>query len=304
MIHHSRHTATRYVRRRLSVVAALIFMALPSQAQVDLFVGADLAYADVNFSRLYDYMVTLTPSAKWAPATDWLLSTELWVPMISDGYASRETRIRLVNATVARQVHFQAARQHFKFTAGLFSRRRYGIDAKWMWPVNDWLLLQAQAGLTDYYWMAIDETRFSKSSWRTTAVAGCNVWLHPWQTELRLQGGRYIDDDWGMEGSVYRHFKHCSVGLYANVYDNNDNKGSKRYHSGGGFKVVMMLPPYRRSQAKVRLRPASNFRLTYSAKANSSATTLYATDIEENERQLSVDVDWGLNETLNPSRQQ
>ena len=65
-----------------------------------------------------------------------------------------------------------------------------------------------------------------------------------------------------------------------------------------GFKVVMMIPPYKRSNRRVRFRPASNFRLTYNQEADAYAGKMYTTDPEENEREGWFDrsrSDWGAN---------
>lgn len=87
-----------------------------------------------------------------------------------------------------------------------------------------------------------------------------------------------------------RHFKHCTVGLYAQYSD----KGKENF----GFKIVMMIPPYKRSSRKVRFRPASNFRFTYNHEGDAYASKMYTTDPEENEREGWFDrerLNWGAN---------
>ena len=87
-----------------------------------------------------------------------------------------------------------------------------------------------------------------------------------------------------------RHFKHCTVGLYAQY----SNKGKENF----GFKVVMMIPPYKRSSRKVRFRPASNFRFTYNHEGDAYASKMYTPDPEENEREGWFDrerLNWGAN---------
>lgn len=87
-----------------------------------------------------------------------------------------------------------------------------------------------------------------------------------------------------------RHFKHCTVGVYAEYSD----QGGKN----GGFKVVMMIPPYKRTRRKVNFRPASNFRLTYSIEGDAYANKMYITDPEENEREGWFNrnaLQWGAN---------
>lgn len=87
-----------------------------------------------------------------------------------------------------------------------------------------------------------------------------------------------------------RHFKHCTVGLYAQYSDQGKENG--------GFKVIMMIPPYKRKARKVMVRPASNFRLTYDIQGQPYAVKMYTTDPEENEREGHYDrnrLQWGAN---------
>lgn len=92
-------------------------------------------------------------------------------------------------------------------------------------------------------------------------------------TEFRLHGGRYLYEDYGVTAEAMRHFKHCTVGLYAQYSDQGKENG--------GFKVIMMIPPYKRKARKVMVRPASNFRLTYDIQGQPYAVKMYTTDPEE-----------------------
>ena len=63
-----------------------------------------------------------------------------------------------------------------------------------------------------------------------------------------------------------------------------------------------MLPPYKRAVRKINIRPASNFRLTYSVEGNGYANCTYFTDPEQNEREGWFDRDllpWGT-DTMTP----
>ena len=264
--------------------------------QVELFCGADLNYADVNFARLYNLLINLTPGVKWHLGNDWLIAANAWVPLINDGYDSRYHMARLNTAVVSKELHFENARQHAKISVGLFSRERWGADVKWMMPVNDWLLLNAQAGLTKHWALGFDmygnsETDFD-GKLTATAIAGANFYLTPWNTEFRLSGGRYINEDYGAQLEVMRHFKYCTITAYAQLHE----RGNTRYSNhteAGGFKVVMMLPPYQKRTKKLVLRPPSNFRLTYIAQSDGISMRMYNTDPEENERQLPMRIGWG-----------
>jgi hypothetical protein len=295
-----------HYRKLLSTV--LLFFTLTASAQpkpagqVEVFCGAELYYADVNFLRLYDLLIYLTPGAKWHMGNDWQLAVQAKLPVINNGYMnhlpgySRYEMVRLGNLTLSKELHFNAARQHFKLTAGLFGRERWGGDLRWYMPLNSWLMLRAQGGLTRHWGLGFDLHSHTESDfdgpWTASAILGADIYLKPWNTEFRLSGGRYINEDYGLQLDVMRHFRHCTVLAFAQLHERGTGYAS--HNTGGGFKVIMMLPPYKKyDKEKVALRPATNFRLTYNAQSDGYSMKMYTTDPEENERELPVNVEWG-----------
>ena len=235
---------------------------------------------------MYDVLVNLTPGVKWHIGDRWQLAGQAIVPVYND-YGDRYKKVRLNLAVLSKEWSWNGS-QFLKVSGGLFGRERYGLDAKWMYPVNRWLALDAQVGLTGFCSMAVD-WECSKMK-RVTGQIGMNVYLEKVNTELRLHGGRYLYEDYGVMAEAMRHFKHCTVGVYAQY----SNKGKE----DGGFKVVMMIPPYKRKARKVMVRPASNFRLTYDIHGLPYAAKMYTTDPEENEREGNFDrnlLQWGAN---------
>ena len=103
-----------------------------------------------------------------------------------------------------------------------------------------------------------------------------------------------MNKDYGVEGEILRHFKHCTVSTFLQYHDkyyNNETRVTN--HVAGGFRIVMMIPPYKKSNKKVVIRPASNFRLTYNAQSNGYSMKKYSTDPEENERTNAISIPWG-----------
>lgn len=179
-------------------------------------------------------------------------------------------------------------KQFLKVSGGLFGQERYGVDIKWMYPVNHWMAMDAQVGLTGFCSMAAD-WECSRME-RMTGQAGINLYARKINTEFRLHGGKYIYEDYGVTAEAMRHFRHCTVSVYA-LYS---NKGKET----AGFKVIMMIPPYKRKAHKVMVRPASNFRLTYDINGLPYAVKMYVTDPEENEREGHFNrnrLQWGAN---------
>ena len=258
---------------------------------VEVFMGADLHYRDIWFNnRVYDVLVNLTPGVRWNMGHRWEVAAQAFVPVVNQ-YGDRYRKVRLNMAVLSKQAVIGGCWKT-KVSGGLFGSERYGLDWKNLLVVNEWLALSAQVGLTGYCSMANGWE--ASTMGRITAQVGPEVYLKRWNTQLTVRGGRYIYGDYGVVGEAFRHFRHVSVGVYASYSDIGKEDA--------GFKVVMMLPPYRRKQRRVNVRPASNFRLTYSVEADTYSTRSYATDPEQNERTGWFDRDllpWGT-DTMSP----
>lgn len=282
----------------VSLLAVLCLGATGSQAQpaipagqVDIFVGADFNFRDLYHNgRVYDILLNLTPGVKWNMGKGWQAAAQVMVPVYND-YGDYYKRVRLNMAVLSKEFHWNG-RWHLKASGGLFGSERYGLDLKGMYVVNPWLALEAQAGWTGFCSMA---TGWEASTpQRLTALAGVDVYLSKWNTQFRARGGRFLYEDYGATAEVMRHFNHCTVGLYGEYSDEGG--------ANAGFKVIVMIPPYKRKRHRVNFRPASNFRLTYSLEGDAYANKMYMTDPEENEREGWFDrerLPWGCN-TMEP----
>lgn len=257
-----------------------------SLSRVEIFAGAELHYRDLFYTKMYEVLLNLTPGVKWHIGRHWQLAGQAIIPVYND-YGDRYKKIRLNMAVLSKEWNWEG-KQFLKVSGGLFGKERYGLDAKWMYPVNGWLALDGQLGITGFCSMAA-EWECSPMK-RVTGLVGMNFYLEKVNTEFRLHGGRYIFEDYGVTAEAMRHFKHCTVSVYA-LY-------SDQWKETAGFKVVMMIPPYKRKVRKVSVRPASNFRLTYDINGLSYAAKMYTTDPEENEREGHFDrnrLHWGAN---------
>lgn len=292
------------IHKRIYIIflcSLLTFSKARAQEQpiAEFFCGAELSYADVNFMRLYNVLINFTPGAKINLGHDWQVALQARVPLINEGYPWRESWLRMSMANVSKELHFTNAHQHFKITGGLFGKGRYGGDLRWMFPVNSWLMFHAQAGITNRWALGTNmirdgESDFETKKWNVTGLVGGSIWLDRWATELRATGGRYLNKDYGVEGEIVRHFNHCSVTMFAQYHEQAPSDYIKGTHKHGvGFRIVMMLPPYKKPHKDVVVRPASNFRLTYNAQADGYSMRKYTTDPEENERTYPIHIPWG-----------
>ena len=252
---------------------------------VDLFMGLDFNCRDIYFNnRVYDVLINLTPGVRWNMGHRWELAAQVYIPVFNQ-YGKAYSRIRPRVATISKQLGV-GNRWKMKFSGGIFTADSYGLDWKNMVVVNRWLAVTAQFGLTGYLslangWKASPMKKF-------TFMLGPEFYLSRWNTQMSLRGGRYLFNDYGVEAEAFRHFKHVSVGLFGS-YSNLGRENA-------GFKVIVMLPPYKRTRRRVNFRFADDFRLKYSFEATNQGMKTYATDPEENERSGWFDRDlipWG-----------
>lgn len=275
----------RVVLAVVCLLAALGGSAQRRWGEVDIFMGLQFNYRDIWFNnRVYDVLVNLTPGVKWRLPNHWEIAAQALVPVINQ-YGDRYSKVRLNVASVSKQFGF-FDRWRIKVSAGWFGYERYGVDLKNMVIVNQWLAMTAQIGLTGYCSMASDWEASTMK--RLTLLAGPEVYLQRWNTQMSIRGGRFVYEDYGVVAEAMRHFKHVTVGIYGSYSD--------KWKENAGFKVIVMLPPYKRTRRRVNFRPASNLRLTYSMEAESYANYNYITDPEQNEREGWFDHDmlpWG-----------
>lgn len=253
--------------------------------QVDIFAGVDFNYRDMYHNgRVFDLNINITPGLKWNMGKRWEIAAQAIVPIINQ-FGHEYSKVRLNLATVSKQLTV-GERVKLKISGGIFTWNRYGIDVKGMVIANKWLAFAGQIGCTG---LLITSPDWAASTMkRVTFTAGPRFWLDQWHTELSVRGGHFVYDDYGAIVEAMRHFKHVTVGVYG-MYS-SVSKGD------GGFKVVVMLPPYKRTRRTVNFRPASNFRFTYRSDANRYTNREYTTDPEENERSGWFDRDlleWG-----------
>ena len=280
---------------------------------VDIFSGFIFGFRDISYQRQYDLYISLTPGFKWNFGDHWQVAGQLYVdildqynnPYYSQYYNRRGNIFSFGILDVSKEI--KLGNLYCKASAGFFSESRYGVDLKLFLPVASWFAFEAQGGLTGLFSTA-GGIGFSPMQ-RFAGTIGGDIYLAGSNTQLRGVIGSYLYRDLGCEVEAIRHFRHSSVSLYAN-WNNKSTRSTQGIndfseipdHFDGGFRVVVMLPPYHRKQRTVNIRPASNFYLPYSIMAHEWTNRMYKTDPEENLRDgwFSRDLlDWGSH-TMEP----
>ena len=297
----TRHTTTPL----LALTLMLVLLCPPRRAaaqerkmSVDIFSGANFAFRDISYNRQYDIHLSLTPGFKWNFGDHWQVAGQMYVdiidqynnPYYSQYYNHKGNIFYFGLLDVSKELKLGGL--YCKASAGFFSESRYGVDLKLFLPVTSWFAFEAQGGLTGLF-STSNGWGFSPMQ-RFAGTIGGDIYLAGSNTQLRGVIGSYLYKDFGCEAEAIRHFRHSSVSLYAN-WNNKDA-------FDGGFRVVVMLPPYHRKQRMVNIRPASNFYLPYTIMGHEWTNRMYRTDPEENMRDgwFSRDLlDWGSH-TMEP----
>lgn len=297
----TRHTTTPL----LALMLMLVLLCPPRRAaaqerkmSVDIFSGANFAFRDISYNRQYDIHLSLTPGFKWNFGDHWQVAGQMYVdiidqynnPYYSQYYNHKGNIFYFGLLDVSKELKLGGL--YCKASAGFFSESRYGVDLKLFLPVTSWFAFEAQGGLTGLF-STSNGWGFSPMQ-RFAGTIGGDIYLAGSNTQLRGVIGSYLYKDFGCEAEAIRHFRHSSVSLYAN-WNNKDA-------FDGGFRVVVMLPPYHRKQRMVNIRPASNFYLPYTIMGHEWTNRMYRTDPEENMRDgwFSRDLlDWGSH-TMEP----
>ena len=270
------------LRRPLRNVLTLALLASAASAvaaqehkmKLDLFSGFTFDFRDINYYSQYDLLIRLTPGFRFDMGNHFELTGQARVTVLNqyEELAAGSSVVSLSNLALSKQ--FRLGDFYGRLSGGVFSKDRYGLDLKAFYPVTRWLAFEAQLGCTGRFY--IDGGINASSMNRLTGTLGGDIYLTRWNTQLRGRVGRYIYEDYGVECSVMRHFRHTTVGLFGlwNDYDGYN----------AGFTVTIMLPPYRRSGRFLTVRPASNFSLNYGVLSHPYTNQMYDTDPEQNLR--------------------
>lgn len=241
--------------------------------KVEIFSGATLQYNDDQPNQMYQARFDLTPGFKWHLAHHATVAGQIAIPLYND-YGKRYNNIRPSMLTLSKEMNYYNW-AFVKWSAGLFSHERYGLDMQVLCPVFDWLALEGQAsatGIMTFYDGYKRETYINKIS----AVAGLSAYYAKENIQVRLLAGRYLYEDKGIKAEIWKHYKHCSIGAYA------QNSGGDL---GGGFKLIFRIPQVKKEVGHdIIIRPASNFSLDNRISASDEACQMVHVDPEYNEQ--------------------
>ena len=179
----------------------------------DLVVYPHLFLENTSFDKLYRYAIALAPAIEmplWKGAE---LTAQVMLPIV--GNQKGELKQVRPGVVALKQGFYLKKNWTLSITAGQFTNHRLGgvADAKWRTDNGQWEL-GAKAGLTVFSLFVDREWSVTRKPKLDARVYG-RVYVPRWNTELTGEAARFVYGDYGVKGSMVRHFGECTVGVYA-----------------------------------------------------------------------------------------
>ncbi len=245
-----------------------------SSLKPDITVYPVVSLINLIITQVYQSLWELKPALEvelWPGAR---FSYQLVVPVFTDFY---ENRYHLVHPGVISLSQRFRDPWHLnilgKFTIGQFTGNRFGaaLEASCWFP-NERFWIDTQLGV-------VSSAMFVGFKWRyywepdfVWNLAG-NYYNPSLQTQFTLRAQKFLYGDYGLKFEMVRHFRHCSVGFYAErgLLFNDDGSLRPKFaqpHTNGGFRIHISLPPYRTRRYGYVPRITTGGQLTYDYNAN------------------------------------
>lgn len=231
-----------------------------SRFKVDILVYPQLSFKNLIITQIYQVLFTLNPAVEVSFWPGMKFTGQLIVPVYNDGYGYLQDKVHPGFITLSQRFRLPFNIKGMA-TVGYFSADRYGADLQLFYPFRDERFsLEGRIGSVAIgYWNGFNlhyDTEFS-----TTWSLGANFYWPRYNTSFSLKGEKYLMGEKGVKFEMIRHFRYASVGFYA--------QKAKEANSNGGFRIQVLLPPYKYKRFKnkyiPRLNTSYNMGIVYNA---------------------------------------
>ena len=231
-----------------------------SRFKVDILVYPQLSFKNLIITQIYQVLFTLNPAVEVSLWPGMKFTGQLIVPVYNDGYGYLQDKVHPGFITLSQRFRLPFNIKGMA-TVGYFSADRYGADLLLFYPFRDERFsLEGRIGSVAIgYWNGFNlhyDTEFS-----TTWSLGANFYWPRYNTSFSLKGEKYLMGEKGVKFEMIRHFRYASVGFYA--------QKAKEANSNGGFRIQVLLPPYKYKRFKnkyiPRLNTSYNMGIVYNA---------------------------------------
>ncbi len=242
--------------------------------RTDITVYPVFSLINLIITQVYQSLWELKPALEinlWPGAR---FSYQLVIPVFTDFF---ETQYRYIHPGMITLSQRFRDPWHLgiqgKLSIGQFSNNRFGalLEAAYWFP-NERFWVDTQLGVVSvgsfraFHWRYYWEPEFV---WNVAA----NYYNAFLQTQFTLRAQRFLYGDYGIKFEMVRHFRHVSVGFYAEKglifgQDGKPVASSLQPHTNGGFRIHISLPPYRNRRHGYVPRIGMSGQITYDYNAN------------------------------------
>jgi hypothetical protein len=242
--------------------------------RTDINVYPVVSLINLIITQVYQSLWELKPALEvnlWPGAR---FSYQLVIPVFTDFFETQSRYIHPGMITLSQRFRdpWHLGIQG-KLSIGQFSNNRFGalLEAAYWFP-NERFWVDTQLGVVSvgsfraFHWRYYWEPEFV---WNVAA----NYYNAFLQTQFTVRAQRFLYGDYGIKFEMVRHFRHVSVGFYAEKgllfgQDGKPVASSFQPHTNGGFRIHISLPPYRNRRHGYVPRIGMSGQITYDYNAN------------------------------------
>ncbi|MCR4824932.1 MAG: hypothetical protein K5849_06215 [Bacteroidales bacterium] len=267
-----------------------------SFAKADIMIYPQVSLQNLIINQVYQSVWTLNPTLHISLWPGMRFTYQLVIPVFTDMQLEKYYLIHPSFITLSQRfrdpwhLNIQG-----KLTIGNFSNDRGGIalEASYHFP-NERFSVDAQLGLITYssylgfVWKYALEPVFR---WNV----GANYYNPFLKTQFSLRAINFIRGDYGIKFEMVRHFRHCSIGFYAEkghhipagipwTWDNMTKSTGFVTRTNGGFRFQIALPPYRMKRHGYipRVTTSGQIGMAYNANNEERYYYEYRTEVDDN----------------------
>ena len=227
--------------------------------KVDIVVYPQLLFKNVVITQIYQACFELSPAIEVSLWRGSRLQLQVIFPVYNDGYTGERENIRpgYLNLEQKFRLPYNILG---RVNVGVFNQRTFGAEVCLNHPFRDERFsIEAKYGCVMLgYFNDMTTFKYDKGLIHYWSVGPDFYWPY-YQTQFQLRLEQYLLHDIGLRGEMIRHFRHVSIGFYAEINNKAD--------SNGGFRVHINLPPYRykRRGYVPRITTSQTTGITYNA---------------------------------------
>ena len=271
-----------------------------SLAKVDLMIYPQVYLQNLIINQVYQSAWDLCPTLHVSLWPGMRLTYQLTLPVFCDIHTSKNYYL-IHPAFITLSQRFRDP-WHLnilgKLTIGNFSGDRGGIalEASYFFP-NERFSVNAQLGVITYSYFVGFVWKYALEPVFRFNV-GANYYNPTLKTQFSVNMINYVRGDYGIKFEMVRHFRHCSIGFYAEkghhipagipwtFYNmtHSDAQGGYVTKTNGGFRFQIALPPYRmkRHGYVPRITTSSQIGMAYNANNEERYYYEYRTEVDDN----------------------